>query len=423
MQRLSLPVQQLIAAIWIVVCVLFAKHSYVAFMQNGLDFSLYYSIGELFKIGQPELIYTSGEQGPYYAYSPLVAPFFWFLTLLPYSICKIVFFVLKVFCMALWPWILGLVTSTQSETSSSSMSRHVSIGMLASIIALPTVFEETMVGNINLFLLTILFCAFALTRLNMITIGAALITLIAAFKPQYSLFFVPALLMGPMRAIIGGSITTSALVILSLVIYGPTNLFSLLETWTQLIASPIAGPEDANNQSTFAVITRYFTPLTLSMSGSLQGINLFSFPLSTSSIIAKVFGWCMTFGLAFSIWKTWLYRRKQFLQDAYASIILLTLIMTPVVWLTHFMLIVIPVHVMLESRMARSRIAVSVIAFLVFLSLMTAGQYRFVEFNVIIFSRAYGLIYWAMISLSLFFIINTLIRTRHKKSSFAEALS
>jgi len=76
---------------WASLVTLWTIRAWPIFKNEGYDFALYYSIGELILHGDFSGIYVSGEQGPYYAYSPLVAPFFLALAVVPFSLSKWLF--------------------------------------------------------------------------------------------------------------------------------------------------------------------------------------------------------------------------------------------------------------------------------------------------------------------------------------------
>ena len=183
-----------VVLVWTAICLCFGWVAWQPFHNQGLDFSLYYSIGELFPSHQGMDIYVTGEQGPWYGYSPMVAPLFSILQWIPLRHSFDLFFFLKIFVLGLWPFVLA----NSSAISRPLKWKYLAAG-IATLIVLPAIYEETIVGNINTYLLTLMFTAFALTRYGHFASGAAIITLVAAFKPQYALFFVPGLILSPKR--------------------------------------------------------------------------------------------------------------------------------------------------------------------------------------------------------------------------------
>ena len=371
------------------------------FHNQGLDFSLYYSIGELFPSHQGMDIYVTGEQGPWYGYSPMVAPLFSVLQWIPLKHSFDLFFFLKIFALGLWPFALA----NCSAQPSSSKWKYLAAG-IATLVVLPAIYEETVVGNINTYLLTLMFTAFALTRYGYFFSGAAIITLIATFKPQYALFFVPALLLSPRRSILGGLLTTSILVGLSLSIYGYEGFVLLIHRWLELISIPIAAPNDANNMSTPAVVLRMLSPLALTMSGSLQNVNIASLSSETAFLIARLVAGIAVAGIVLAIFRRWKTENRDRVLDLYAGITLITFFVTPVMWLTHYTLLVIPTFAIISSQFQTHKKWIAFLVCFAAISYFLVGQMPGNAEGTMQWARTYGIPYYFLISITLLYVFS-----------------
>lgn len=395
MPKISLKNSKYVFFAWVGICLVFAWFSWTQFMNQGLDFMLFYSIGELFSAGQPDGIFITGEQSPFYCYSPLVAPLFRILQWLPIGHSRNLFFGLKIFLVAFWPFILAKLGQEHDRP------RNTILAALATILILPTIYEDIIVGNINVFLLTALFSAFALTRMNYVAAGAALFTFVAAFKPQLSLFIVPSLFLSLGQTILGGVLTVGALGLMALNIFGGHALLGHFETWLRLIADPIAGPNDVNNMSLAAAVIRTFTPQQLFMSGDLQNIQLLNLSVESAALIAKVTS--VIFILLFIIFdfKSWRVRRlSDCLIDIYASIALITLLVTPVLWQTHYMVLILPLFAVLSLGTRLRSFLAGVATLMTGIALFRAGQlYNNLPADTVV-ARAYGFLPYSLLLVS-----------------------
>lgn len=386
---------------WSAICLCFAWLAWQPFHNQGLDFSLYYSIGELFPAGQGMDIFISGEQGPWYGYSPMVAPFFSILQWLPLKHSFDLFFALKIFSLGLWPYLLAHCSNKVSSFSSKYV-----LAAAATLVILPAIYEETIVGNINTYLLTLMFAAFAFTRYGYYTTGAAMITLIAAFKPQYALFFIPPLMVSPKRSILGGVISTTFLVAMSCFIYGPNGFQVLLHRWLELISAPLALPSDANNMSTTGVVVRMLSPLGLSMSGTLQDVNVLSLSENVAMTITRVITSIFVVAILISIFRRRRTGHKDRLLDLYAGITLITLFATPVIWLTHYMFLVVPVFAMVSMQFQSHKLWTIVCTGFAAICYFLAGQMPGNTETTTILARTYGLPFYALIAITLLFVLS-----------------
>ncbi|MCX6124385.1 MAG: glycosyltransferase 87 family protein [Proteobacteria bacterium] len=381
-------------SIWLAALLAYTYQGYFAFKGQGLDFSLYYSIGELFDSNTATTMYAKSEQGPFYGYSPFVAPFFYYLALIPFTHCKILFFALKPLLLATWPLLLALSASKEKLSP-----RALNWAIFTTIAVWPAIYEETIVGNINLYLVTFLFAATVLAQRGMILTAATVVTVIATFKPQYSLFFIPILLLNPKRAIGGGLLGLVILVVQGLAHLNPAELVSLNARWLEMLFEPLAAASDASNMSTNGVLQRILTPLHLSESGDLQGVNLFN--LSAADALS----WVANFRIALAAFclAPLLFTLKSFHHEGtfalwFAWVILLTLIVTPVIWETHYMLLAYPLYVSATEmdRGFRWQVSAALISVPAF-SLYSAGHFLQSSDAFTILARAYGWPYWALI--------------------------
>ena len=389
-------------SIWLAALLVYTYQAYGAFKGQGSDFALYYSIGELFDSNTATTMYAKSEQGPFYGYSPFVAPFFYYLALVPFTHCKVLFFALKPLLLAIWPLLLALSASKEKLSVSA-----LSWGVFATIAVLPAIYEETIVGNINLYLLTFLFAATVLAQRGMVLTAATVVTVIATFKPQYTLFFIPIFLLRPGRAIIGGILGLAVLVVQALVHLNTTELVSLHARWLEMVFEPLAAASDASNMSTNGVLQRILTPMQLSESGDLQGVNLFNLSAGDALSWVSNFRFVISaFCLAPLLFALKSMRNEGVFALWFACIILLTLIVTPVIWETHYMLLAYPLYVFATEmdkafRWQVSATLISVPAF----SLYCAGHFLQPSDAFTILARAYGWPYWSLIFVILVFFL------------------
>lgn len=379
---------------WIAVLIVFFYHAWPNFEAQGLDFAIYYSVGETILAGRPEAIYNSWEQAPWISYAPLVTPLFYYFALLPVKLAKIAFFVLKPISYVTWPFLLTALTS-RSRFKFEALPAAV----LACIALSPTVYEETIVGNINVFLLTALFSAFVLAQRGRIYLAATIVTAIAICKPQYSLFWIPLFLLNPARAIGGGFTGVGVLLAHTLIFLSPTQLLSMGKRWFPLITNPIAGVQDINNMSTSGVIERLLTPMQLSMSGELQDVNLIAINPDSASLIAKAS--VVVFSLIAATIVLPALKLKDRDDDSLgvwiAAITLMTLFITPVIWLTHYMLMVVPVFILLYKLLiSKKPKTAAFVAAGVFYAIFSAGQFVNSSDRLRTLARAYGWPYGAL---------------------------
>jgi hypothetical protein len=383
--------------VWFLLVTFWSVRAWPVFLAEGYDFALYYSIGELIRFGDFLGIYVSGEQSPYFAYSPLSAPFFCLLAILPFSVSKGLFFWCKPILLFFWPFLMA----SSLEKGASHAGKLSAV--VACVVALPALFEEAVPGNVNTYLLTALFAAIVLLHWGQTFWASFVFAIIAAFKPQYSLFLVPGLFAGFTLAILGAATCFFALTCISVTLFGSRVFWELFSRWLELISIPIASPADVNNMSTNGVIVRLLTALDLTESRGIQGLNLFNFSYDAALTLAKVttfFGALVAVMGGLACWR--LRQNSTFAGRIFAVVSLVTLVVTPVIWQTHYMIIAYPVFCILALSHAAGRnwrfSAVFVSAF-VFLALYLAG--RFVMFNdqVRVLARGYGLPWWALVSL------------------------
>jgi hypothetical protein len=321
----------ILALMWLFLIGAFSYAVYPVFAQRGGDFFLYHSIGELYQSTAWQYMYVSKEQGPYYAYSPLAAPLFWPLGMLPISIAQVTFFIMKIVTYACWPFIIAEILEPTIESPTS----RIALGIVSSASIMPAIYEETWAGNINLFCITGLLAAAAQLTKKKTFSAAAIATVIATIKPQYALFLAPAMLQNFKQSFTGASLAMASLLGLSLSIYGLSDLIHLCLTWLHLISIPIAGADDINNVSYSAWLERLF---------ALKAFQSHVQPISAGLIAVTKLG-LVSMSLA-AIWKlskayrsdkikisTWVLATFSFLS-------LLTLLVTPVIWITHQMLLI-----------------------------------------------------------------------------------
>lgn len=385
--------------IWLAFAAWFGKHLASNFLNQGLDFDLYYAIGELFKAGQSEGIYVTWEQGPYYAYSPFVAPLFYYMTGLPQEVAKVSFVILRALCFALWPYILSELVSVEDRRKAFLASA------LACLALSPAIFEEGVAGNINLFILTAMFVMCWLFQNRKTFSGAFIAAVVVMFKPQYGLFCIPFLFQNFRQAVAGGAAGAVALVAHALVFFNVDALIASTKRWIELISVPIAGPEDANNMATNAIVHRLFREYKLSMAGDLPSIHLTVLPEDVVSTLVKAL---VVFFLGLGGVSFYRIVKKNFVgitekSDSlflFSGIAMLTVALAPVVWLTHHMLLVFPlVYLFTKLIVHNSKIAV-MLALVTAGSLFSAGQLLNHNQELRIFARAFA---WTQIASCLVF--------------------
>jgi hypothetical protein len=393
---------------WALVLFIFFDQAWQGFQAQGLDFAIYYSVGETILAGRPEAIYNSSEQAPWISYAPLVTPTFYYFALAPFKYSKIAFFALKPLAYATWPFLLAALTSK------SKVSPKALIAAIIACIALcPTVYEETIVGNINVFLLTALFSSFVLAQRGRIFIAATIVTAIAVCKPQYSLFWIPIFLLRPWPAIAGGFTGLGVLLAHTLFFLSPSQLVSMTKRWFPLITNPIAGVNDVNNMSTSGVLERLLTPMKLIMSADLQGVNLLSINGDAASLVAKIS--VVIFSLLAATIVLPALKSKNRDGDSLAvwvaAITLMTLFITPVIWLTHYMLMVVPVFVSLYRLLGSRQFKLAgALAIGVFYAIYSAGQFINPSESLRVHARAYGWPFGSLLVVLLVLVVAQILK-------------
>jgi hypothetical protein len=393
---------------WVAVLLVFFYQAWSGYKSQGLDFAIYYSVGETILAGRPESIYNSWEQAPWISYAPLVTPTFYYFALAPFKFSKVTFFFLKPFVYATWPLLLASLTS-----KSNFSPRALIAAIIACIVLSPTVYEETIVGNINVFLLTALFGSFVLVQRGRIFIAATIVTTIAVCKPQYSLFWIPIFLLRPWSAITGGFTGVGILLTHTLFFLSPTQLVSMTKRWFPLITNPIAGVADVNNLSTTGVLERLLTPMHLTMSADLQGVNLLNTGADAASFIAKTSVVICSL-LAATIVLPALKSKNRADDDIavwMAAITLMTLFITPVIWLTHYMLMVVPVFVALYKIIDAQKFKLGgALTITVFYAIYSASQFINSSESLRVQARAYGWPFGALLAVLFALVIVQILR-------------
>ena len=378
--------------IWVFICIAFGWLAWPMFWNQSTDYGLYYSLGELFAAGQGMDIYVTGEQGPWFGYPAWVAPIFYVLQWIPVMQSRGLFFLLKILLLCAWPFLL-----VQCSASAKGATRSYVLAGAAILVVFPAIFEEILAGNINTFLLTLAFGAFALSRHGYYLVSAAMLTFIAAFKPQYALFLAPLALISPLRAIWGGLLSGASILAIAASQFGLQGLIALMTRWTELMASPLALPSDANNMSSTGVIARLLSPLGLSQSGDLQNMNLLSIPYDNAMFIARIFAGALSAAMVLMLAKRWRAGREDWLLEVYAGICLVTLVVTPVIWLTHYMFLALPIFAIGQIYLKANAKLVSGMFFAMIGSLFLASQMFSNPPATMVFARAYGLPYFALV--------------------------
>ena len=347
-----------------------------------------------------------------------MTPTFYYFALAPFKFAKIAFIFLKPLSYATWPFLLAALTG-KGPINTTALAAAV----LGCIAMCPTVYEETIVGNINVFLLTALFAAGVLAIRGHVYVAATITTAIAVCKPQYSLFWIPLFFLNPGRAVAGGFTGLGVLLAHTLLFMTPTELMSMLQRWLPLITNPIAGTSDVNNMSTSGVFERLLTPMSLSQSGSLQGINLLQLPTTISSLLAKIAAGLFSLIAAAAIWPSAKTIRQD--NDSFAvwvaAITLITLFVTPVIWLTHYMLMVIPVFMLIYKLLERKQLPAAACVFaIVSYAIFSAGQFLNSSDSLRVTARAFGWPFLALMAVFCCFVWNQaslLVNSKSKRTA------
>ncbi|MCX6123353.1 MAG: glycosyltransferase family 87 protein [Proteobacteria bacterium] len=383
---------KVLLSIWCVICIAFGWFAWPMFWSQSGDYGLYYSLGELFAAGQGMDIYVTGEQGPWFGYPAWVAPIFYVLQWIPLMQSRGLFFLLKILLLCTWPYLL-----VQCSGSAKGGTRSYVLAGASTLAVFPAIFEEILAGNINTFLLTLAFGAFALGRHGYYGVSAAMLTFIAAFKPQYALFLAPLALISPLRAIWGGLLSGGSILAIAASQFGLQGLIALMTRWTELMASPLALPSDANNMSSTGVIARLLSPLGLSQSGDLQNMNLLSLPYDNAMFIARIFAGALSVAMVGMLAKRWRAGREDWLLEVFSGICLVTLVVTPVIWLTHYMFLALPIFAIGQIYLRANTKLVSGVFFAMSGGLFLASQMFSNPPATMVFARAYGLPYFALV--------------------------
>jgi len=344
---------------WFIFILFLGIKSYSQYQSMGLDFDLYYAVGELFKSGFPKAMYAKSEFGPYYAYSPLAAPFFSILTIFPWHLSKIIFFLSKLILYWSWPYLLGSTVDipygksisdfSLSKNPPKSIYNPLSLfGILTCVLISPAVYEDFIVGNMHVIFITVLIILTYLLKLKMNWSAAFLLSFTLLFKPHYIIFVIPFLLISVIPAFVSGIVVVVLATIILNIFVDIKDIFNLFTIWLEIIKDPVAAPSDVNNIALVGLITRYFSIQSYTQAGDLKSIHLMTLPPEYIkyllwSLKATVLIACS--GVLYYISKSISDKIKPFKSLLYFTMIsfmMLTLI--PVVWMTYMTLLLLPIY-------------------------------------------------------------------------------
>lgn len=360
-----------------------ASHSYHVFLNMGGDFDCYYAVGELFRTDLQREIYNGRDLSPSYGYSPLVAPLFTTLTLLPWHASKVLYFIFRIFLFSLWPLLLTLLLPGTRNVNRKTLWA----GAAACMIVSPAVYEDLWAGNLNVLFLTLILVAAKCMKESRYKLSALLLTPAAAIKPHYGLFLLPLLFLNPVGTVLTSVAYVGGLLAVALVFFSPSDLWAHGLHWLSHIKQPIAGPQDVNNMSWFGLVTRLFSNTGLTQNGDVSTVHIAQLTPETIAAIALVLKLgilALAGGLFFHAISS---RHTTARILLLSSITLLFLGQSPVVWMTYFMLLLFPAYYLCLEFPNRATLLMPLFA----LGVYFPGGFFQANETLRVYARAYAL--------------------------------
>ena len=341
----------LVFSFWAVFCLHFGVYSIERFLGQGFDFDLFYSISNLLKFGLQADIYTNTELSPPYVYSPPVAVFFTPLSWLPFEISKGLFAVFKVILLFLLPFqFVDIISALKGRLQGVNYLKFFILACLSVAAFRPAFFEDMIVGNINIILLSFTLQILQLWLRKKAILASFFLSIACAFKPQLALLFLPMLTRLPRMVVYGGCYSLFVLVFIGIIGFGPEQLFEHFLTWRDIISKPLARWHDVNNMSFGPFIRRQVQADHLSQVMVIQNVSFLNLPGLMAHRVVMLFLIPLSLLFIFGIYRSKKIRahfadfvdlNKQRMTDHYFIIefslaLVFVNLLSPVAWLTHF---------------------------------------------------------------------------------------